>query len=185
MDHLRLVGAGLLGSLLPLAIGIGLFLQRVPAGRTVPVGSRLHLIERSAILGAGLLMLAGLIPVAIRLRDMRGAAFATASAAGLLAAGLLLLILEVQSMRGQLVPNGLVAGYVLLALVGQLLLGVALLRAGWLPVAVGWFVVLWNGSWLVVLPMTTPGDMYFPILHHLAPALLGAFLIGNTLARGG
>ena len=43
---------------------------------------------------------------------------------------------------------------------------------------VGWTMVVWNVGWLVLLPIVSPGDLYYPILHAI-PLLL----IGIPLAR--
>jgi hypothetical protein len=36
---------------------------------------------------------------------------------------------------------------------------------------------LWNVAFLVVLPLTSPRDMYYPILHHVVPLLIGMALL--------
>jgi hypothetical protein len=43
---------------------------------------------------------------------------------------------------------------------------------------VGWTMVVWNVSWLMLLPIVSPGDLDYPILHAI-PLLL----IGIPLAR--
>src|SRR3712207_2390500 len=61
--------------------------------------------------------------------------------------------------------------YVVLAFLAQSAIGGALLQSGLLARWIGWVTILWNLAWLVVLPVITPEDICFPILHHLMPLL--------------
>jgi hypothetical protein len=74
----------------------------------------------------------------------------------------------------------LIVIYVVLAFQAQAAIGGALLQAGLLAAWIGWFTIVWNFAWLVVLPVITPRDIYFPVLHHVAP-----LVIGITLLRAG
>lgn len=67
--------------------------------------------------------------------------------------------------------------YVVLAFLSQAAFGVALLLTGFLPTWIGWATVAWNLGWLVVLPVVSPSDMYFPALHYAAPLLIGIALL--------
>jgi hypothetical protein len=40
-----------------------------------------------------------------------------------------------------------------------------------------WAAVAWNLGWLVALPILSPGDLYFPVLHHPVPLLVGIALL--------
>ena len=66
---------------------------------------------------------------------------------------------------------------VILAFVGQAVFGMALLRTGLLPGWVGWFTIIWNLAWLIILPVARPSDMYYPWLHYMAPLLIGIALL--------
>jgi hypothetical protein len=67
--------------------------------------------------------------------------------------------------------------YVVLAFLAQAAFGVALLRTGLVPAWAGWATVVWNLAWLVILPLASPQDIYFPVLHHVAPLLIGIALL--------
>jgi hypothetical protein len=67
--------------------------------------------------------------------------------------------------------------YVVLALLAQAAFGLALLITGFLPAWVGWATILWNLACLVVLPLVSPRDIYFPALHYVAPLLMGIALL--------
>ena len=67
--------------------------------------------------------------------------------------------------------------YVVLAFLGQVAFGVALLQTGLLPGWIGWATVIWNLGWLVIMPIARPHNMYYPWLHHIAPLLIGIGLL--------
>ncbi len=69
------------------------------------------------------------------------------------------------------------AAYVILAFIGQAIIGVAFLQAGLLAGWVGVATIIWNLAWLVVLPLLTPRDIYFPVLHHVMPLVIGIALL--------
>jgi hypothetical protein len=69
--------------------------------------------------------------------------------------------------------------YVVLAFLAQAAFGGALLLTGFLPAWVGWATIGWNLAWLVVLPVVSPRDIYFPALHYAAPLLMGIGLLGK------
>ena len=70
-----------------------------------------------------------------------------------------------------------VVAHVVLAFLVQMAFGVSLLRTGLVAGWVGWATIIWNLGWLVVLPIATPRDIYYPVLHHVAPLLIGIGLL--------
>jgi hypothetical protein len=69
--------------------------------------------------------------------------------------------------------------FVVLALLGQAAFGAAILHTGLIPGWVGWATTLWNLAWLILLPIARPRDIYFPVLHHVAPLVIGISLLGG------
>jgi hypothetical protein len=72
--------------------------------------------------------------------------------------------------------------HVVLAFLAQAVFGAALLQtglvAGWAGWA-GWATIIWNLVWLVILAIASPRNMYIPVLHHVAPLVIGiALLLG-------
>jgi hypothetical protein len=67
--------------------------------------------------------------------------------------------------------------YVVLAFLAQAVFGVALLRTGVVAGWVGWATIIWNLAWLVVLPIISRRDIYYPVLHHVAPLIIGIALL--------
>lgn len=39
--------------------------------------------------------------------------------------------------------------------------------------------MLWNVAWLLLLVLLSPRDVYFPILHHVMPLVVGIALLGH------
>ena len=66
--------------------------------------------------------------------------------------------------------------YVVLAYLAQAGFGVALLRTGLVPAWVAWATIAWNLGWLATFAVVRPDDIYYPVLHHVAPLLIGAAL---------
>ena len=69
--------------------------------------------------------------------------------------------------------------YVILAFLAQTAFGVSLLQTGLLAKWVGWVTVIWNLGWLVALPILSPRDIYYPVLHHTAPLIIGIALLAT------
>ena len=77
------------------------------------------------------------------------------------------IVSEAVSLSGQSGVEALAVVMVVVLFVAEAILGGALVRSGILPAWVGWIVMIWNIGWLVVLPIVSPGDLYYPILHFL------------------
>lgn len=73
----------------------------------------------------------------------------------------------------------LIVIYVVLAFLAQATLVGSLLQSGLVAAWIGWFTILWNIAWLVVLPFT-PLGMCIPFLHHLLPLVIGIALLSQT-----
>ncbi len=67
--------------------------------------------------------------------------------------------------------------YVVVAFLAQFAFGAALLQTGLVAGWVGWATIIWNVAWLVVLPIFSPRDIYYPVLHHVAPLIIGIALL--------
>ena len=67
--------------------------------------------------------------------------------------------------------------YVVLAFLAQAAFGVSLLQTGLVAGWVGWVTIIWNLSWLLLLLIFSRGNVYFPVLHHFAPLIIGIALL--------
>jgi hypothetical protein len=69
--------------------------------------------------------------------------------------------------------------YVVLGFLAQAAFGAALLRTGLVAAWAGWATIIWNVGWLLIMLIVRPNDIYFPVLHHAAPLIIGiALLVG-------
>jgi hypothetical protein len=71
----------------------------------------------------------------------------------------------------------LAASYVVIAFLAQAVLGVAVIQSGLVGAWIGWASIVWNIAWLVILPLISRRDIYFPILHSLMPLVAGIALL--------
>jgi hypothetical protein len=67
--------------------------------------------------------------------------------------------------------------YVVLALLGQAAIGAALLQTGVAAAWVGWGTIVWNVSFLIIFIIVRPRDVYYPVIHFLAPLVIGLGLV--------
>lgn len=67
--------------------------------------------------------------------------------------------------------------YVVLAFLAQAAFGASLLQTGLVAAWAGWATILWNLGWLLVMLIVRPRDSYYPVLHHVAPLIIGIALL--------
>ncbi len=136
-------------------------------------------LERGFVMSAAVNTAIGLLLFAALVGDAQGdALFPARLAAATYAFGtVLLLVAELGMLRSGRFPYGLIVAYVVLAFLAQAALGVILLCAGFLLPWIGWTAIAWNIAWLVVLVILSPGNIYFPVLHHVIPLLAGITLL--------
>jgi hypothetical protein len=67
--------------------------------------------------------------------------------------------------------------YVIMAFLAQSAIGGAVIQSGLLAAAIGWAMILWNIAWLIVLPLISRRDLYYPILHFVMPLVIGIALL--------
>ncbi len=175
----RVAGALLAASFFVFLVGGLLFTARNGmADQPAPSFAYLA-IERGFVMAAavitaiGLLLLAGLVGEADGGSLLPARLAATTFAIGTA----LLLVAEVGMLRSGHFPYALVVAYVVLGFLAQAALGAILLRAGVMPAWIGWTAIAWNLAWLLVLVIVSPGNIYFPVLHHVLPLLIGISLL--------
>ena len=144
-----------------------------------PVPSRTYfIVERSLVMAAVILTALGLVLLDGRLQDGGGRILSRLGAYGYLFAAILIVSAEALNLNGGYEKNyPLVVVYVVLAFLAQAVIGVSLLQAGPTPEWIGWLAIAWNIGWLVVLPLVSRRDIYFPVVHHCIPLVLGIALL--------
>lgn len=143
-----------------------------------PSSPAYYVWERSFFMAAVVLTAIGFVLLEGQLQNSGGRILARTGATAYLFAGILVVVAEALSLSlgyEQLYP--LMVIYVVVAFLAQAAIGGAAFQSGLLAAWIGWATILWNLAWLVALPVTTPRDIYFPILHHFAPLLIGSALL--------
>jgi hypothetical protein len=86
------------------------------------------------------------------------------------------LVMEAVTINGP-EQYALIVVSVLLLFGAELLLGAAVLACRLVPAWVGWAAVAWNVVWPAILPIASPGDLYYPILHAIPLLMISIPLI--------
>jgi hypothetical protein len=183
-----MVGKGLFseqvvaGSLLILSCIIFVVGGILYTGRAIwkwPAGETLGYLrwERGFVMAAVLTMVLGLVLLERILEAAGDTVLAPLAMVTFLIGAVVVIVAETFHLSGQEWVYGSIVMYVLLAFLAQAVFGVALLRTGLLPGWVGWATVIWNLAWLVALPIISPRDIYYPVLHHAAPLMIGIALL--------
>ena len=169
-----------LGFVASLAAVVMFSIRGGPGGGTPP-SHTFFVWERSLFMAAFILTAIGFVLLEGLLHNTDGRVLARTGATAYLFGGIPLVAAEALSLslgegfeqRGY----ALIVMCVVLAFLAQAAIGGALLQSGLLATWIGWVTILWNLGLLVMLPVITPEDMYFPIVHHLMPLLIGAALL--------
>ena len=96
-----------------------------------------------------------------------------------LIAAAVLLVAEMTFLHNREWVYSQIVLYVVLAFLAQAAFGAALLQTDLTPAWVGWATILWNIAWLIVLAIASRGNMYFPVLHHVMPLVIGIALLAG------
>ncbi len=173
----RATGSFLVLGFVTLLVGVLMFLSRGGLRGGAPPSQAYFVWERSFLMAAVALTAIGLVLLEGHLQNTDGGILARTGATVYLFGGILVVAAEALNLNPGQNTYALIVIYVVLALLAQATMGGSLLQAGLLPAWIGWVTIIWNIAWLVVLPVTSPRDIYYPILHHLMPLLIGIALL--------
>ena len=133
--------------------------------------------ERGMLMAAFLVSALGVSLLELALREADApvlvAVLARLGATAFLIGATVAIVTEAVSLSGQSSVGALMVVMVVVLFVAEAILGGALVRSGILPAWVGWTLIVWNIGWLVVLPIVSPGDIYYPVLHFIPLLLIG------------
>ena len=130
-------------------------------------------VERGLIMAGMLVSALGFCLLAER---DRGSGLLRFGTLGYLAAGVVGVVAETMDLaRLEAYPT--TVAYVVLAFLGQAIIGLALARSGLVTPWLGWLTLAWNIAWLVGLSIGSPDDVYYPALHLLMPIPIGIALL--------
>jgi hypothetical protein len=175
----RAAGAILLLSALAAVVGGLMFTARRGTQPDAPAPpARLLAAERGFFMAGAVLTAIGFVLLEGYFKNTAGNVLAQVGASAYLLAATLMVTAESLGLApGQKYVYPLIVVYVVLAFLAQAAIGGALLQSHLLPAWIGYAAIAWNLAWLIVLPIASPADVYFPVLHHFVPLLLGIFLL--------
>jgi hypothetical protein len=99
------------------------------------------------------------------------------AAIGYAAVGAVLLYAETAGLVTGNTPHRPILVYVIGAVLAQALVGVGLLGATTVADWVAWTAIVWSLGWLAFLLAASPGDLYYPVVHHVVPLIIGIALL--------
>lgn len=175
----RTAGLLMIAAQVPMALGLSLFIGRNGAEGGAPQSPALFVWERGGWLAAVFLTALGLILLEGSLLETKGRVLARLGASTYFFGAVLIVVAEAMRLPWDQPSYPLIVIYVGLAFLSQAAVGVALLQSALLAAWVGWTTLVWNIFWLVALPIVSPGDLYYPILHHEAPLVIGIMLVAR------
>jgi hypothetical protein len=135
--------------------------------------------ERSFIIAAVVATALGLALLQGLLRDAGDSVFGTMGTVGYLLGAVVVVVAETSALDGREWPTVQITFYVVIAFLAQAILGVALLRTGLVAGWAGWTAIIWNLGWLIIFAVLRPRDIYYPVLHHVAPLIIGIALLAQ------
>jgi hypothetical protein len=157
--------------------GVWMYNQRNGAAGLPPIPG-FFIYERSLIVAAVVLTALGFAVLEGEFAESRGRVLARIGATAYLFAGVLLATAEALNLTlGSEAVRGLGVIYAVMAFLAQASIGGALLRSRMVATWIASITILWNMAWLIVLPLVSPSDIYFPVLHHLMPLIIGIALL--------
>lgn len=150
-----------------------------PAAQT----ARYLLWERGVVIAALLLNVWGLVLLEAMLHDAGDSSIARLGMVTYLFGAVVVVVAETtylgkhESTREWNYSQ--VVFYVVLAFLAQGAIGAALIQTELVAAWVGRATIIWNLAWLVILLIFSPRNIYYPVLHHVAPLLIGIALLAQ------
>jgi hypothetical protein len=135
-----------------------------------------HAWERALFMSSYVAAALGSAVLEPALAEAGAAIFGRLAAIAFPMAATVALVMEAVSFHGAK-PYALIVVTVLLLFGAELLLGAAVLASRLVPAWVGWVAVVWDVAWPAILPIVSPGDPYYPILHAIPLLMIGIPLI--------
>jgi hypothetical protein len=174
----RFAGLCLIMSNLATFPGLLMFWIRAGHRGGTPPNRAYYVGERAFIMAGIVLSISGFLVLQASLQNTAGGTLARGGAIGFLIAGILGLIGESLHIKQDYRKSyPIIVVYVVLAFLAQAAIGGALLQAGWVADWLGGLTIAWNLGWLIALPLITPRDIYFPVLHYFLPLCIGVALV--------
>jgi hypothetical protein len=137
-----------------------------------------HLIwERGFVIAAVVITVLGLVLLEDILRSAGDAVLARLGMMTYLIGAVVVVVAETAYLGKRDWIYSQIVFYVVLAFLAQAAFGAALLQNGLVAGWAGWGTLIWNLGWLLITLIVRPRDIYYPVLHHVAPLIIGIALL--------
>jgi hypothetical protein len=133
--------------------------------------------ERGLLMAGFAIAALGVALLEIILSEAGVAVLARLGATAFLIGTVLALVAEAGILSEAGSTTSLMATTMVVLFVAEAILGGALLASHLSPDWVGWAVLVWNIGWLIILPVVSPRDLYYPILPFVPALLIGIALL--------
>lgn len=125
--------------------------------------------EQGFLMAAAIVTATGLLMLEEYLRGTNGYGLARLGAILYLFGGILIVVDIAMFLTNAEHIYPLVVAYVFLSLIGQAIIGVALTPASSFPRWIAWTTIVYSIALVVLLPILSPKDVYYPFAQHLMP----------------
>jgi hypothetical protein len=136
--------------------------------------------ERGFIIAAVLATVLGLALLEDLLRIAGDSSIARLGMMAYLVGAVVVVVAETASLGGGKFVYPQIVLYVILPFLAQAAFGAALLQTELVAAWAGWTTVTWNVGWLLIMLIVRPNDIYFPVVHHVAPLVIGIALFAKS-----
>lgn len=173
----RTVGASLLASSFFVFLPAGiLYSGRAFMNWQIEATSHLRW-ERGFVIAAIMATALGLGLLADMLRTAGEPVFSQIGMTAYLLGAAVILVAETAYLSHQEWHYPQVVTYIMLAFLAQAAFGIGLLQTNLVAAWVGWAAILWNLGFMLIMLIVRPRDIYYPVLHHVAPLIIGIALL--------
>lgn len=179
----RITGVLLVAGFIAAVTGIVMFVGGGGLDDTRSATGTYLIWERGFLLSAVVLTALGFVLLAEMLEARGDQVFARLGSTAFLIAAILLVTAELMGLPFGDPNYRLIVAYVVLALIGQAMLGFSVLWTHLLQRWIALAAIAWSLGWLVFLVIANPDDLYFPILHHVIPLVIGVSLLTGERKR--
>ena len=161
-------------------VAVWMFSVRTRALSPSAVRHPVFVTERIFIVAAVIITALGFVLLEGAFRDQNGHVLAKLGATAYLLGAILITTGELLGLNlgGDVREFGPM--YVVISFLAQACIGGAILLSRIAPTWIGWTALVWSIGWLVLLPVVSPIGIYFPVLHHVVPLVLGVALLTKT-----
>jgi hypothetical protein len=139
--------------------------------------------ERSIVIVSVLMSVLGFATLELMLRSAGSVILPRLAFVTYLVGATVLISAESALIGGRPHVYAQIVTWMVAAFLAQAIFGVALVRSVLVPSWAGWSTVVWNLGIFALLAAFSPSDMYYPVVHFVAPIIIGIALLRRSGSR--